>query len=46
MSLFTSCDKGHDLTAPGAYIYRQGGTRVCRECAKGETTKRRTRGAF
>lgn len=32
MTVFSTCVNGHDLTEEGAYIYRNGGLRECREC--------------
>jgi hypothetical protein len=33
MSPFTTCEKGHDLTEEGAFMYRTNGARECRKCA-------------
>ena len=32
MSVFSTCEAGHDLTLPDAYITVRSGYRVCREC--------------
>lgn len=48
-TIFTECDKGHDLTALNAFIYDRGGNRRCRECNPAPVQKRRNkvvRGAF
>lgn len=48
MSPFTQCHKGHPLTEPEHYIYRQGGARECRECAyeRDPRRKRKSKGDF
>jgi hypothetical protein len=46
MSVFAACAKGHDLTAPEAYVYSPSGIRVCRECARDETGKIKKKPAF
>jgi hypothetical protein len=49
LSPWTECIKGHDLTTPDAYIYRNGGSRECRACAYDKLTdaqKKRFRGEF
>lgn len=49
MMMFTTCSNGHDLTRDGAYIYRTGGNRECRECAFANGGARRKtvqRGSF
>lgn len=32
MTVFGTCEAGHDLTKPDAFIYRNGGNRECRQC--------------
>lgn len=46
MSAFTKCGKGHDLTAPDAYVYTGSGVRVCRECAKDDKGNIKKRPSF
>jgi hypothetical protein len=46
MSVFTKCDKGHDLTLPDSYVYTNSGVRACRECAKDDKGKIKKRPAF
>lgn len=44
-----TCDKGHDLTLPNAFMYDRSGNRRCRECNPAPQQKRRNkvvRGAF
>jgi len=41
MSVFTKCEKGHDLTVPDAYLYNNNGNRMCRECAIGHKPKKK-----
>lgn len=46
---FPKCEKGHDLTGEGAYIYENGGHRKCRMCAAEQGRKKREKtvhGAF
>lgn len=42
---FTSCNNGHDLTAPSAFLYDSSGRRNCRECAVEQSKSRKSRGA-
>lgn len=45
---FSTCDKGHDLTQPDAFLYDSGGRRTCRTCAmnQGRIKKPRNRQTF
>lgn len=43
MTVFTACSRGHDLTAPGAYLVRNTGQRECRQCAIANGTTGRLR---
>lgn len=45
---FDTCNKGHDLTAPNAFLYDSGGRRSCRSCAleQGRIKKPRNRQTF
>lgn len=42
--MFTECAKGHDLTQPGAYIYKSNGQRECRACNPEAQKQRKKRG--
>ena len=46
MSVFTKCQRGHDLTVPDAYVYSPNGVRVCRECSRDEHGKIKKKPAF
>lgn len=47
-SPFTTCEKGHDLTTQGAFLYDARGHRVCRTCAADQrkTKSGKKRGSF
>lgn len=44
--LFTTCIKGHDLTRPDAYVYKDSGLRECRQCVLLKTKPRDRRGGM
>jgi hypothetical protein len=33
MTIWQTCVNGHDLESEGAWLYRLGGARTCRQCA-------------
>jgi len=46
MTFWTTCERGHDLTLPDAYVYFSGGTRRCRQCAEADQAKPKKRHKF
>ena len=39
-TIFTACEKGHDLTGRDSYIYLRNGERACRACTVATKTKK------